>query len=412
MTAVQQRVSLALLDPGREQFVVELFCDLAALSQEGQCSVELAETDRQVARREQPVPTAAGGSGREVQCPHQIQQSLLEMAGVPPGPERCRDVQSGVGLSRMAEAELDGGADVVVLPAQPEVPLALVRGEVLPVEPVGQAPVVVPVPEVDRVDLRRRQPSSAVLADRLQHPVPGVSVLHVVLADDDRLADQPGQQLEHVFAGHAVARTDLLGRLQVEPAREDRQARPQQLLLGRAEVEAPSDCRVERLMSGRAGAAPSREQLEAVLQPVQDLRRRQCSQPDRGELEGERQPVQPLAQLDDRPPVLLGDLELGIHRPSPLHEESHRLIVRSLADGHRGILRDGQRWHREDLFALDIEHVPTGRQHPKAWCLSKQLAHHDRAGLGQMLAAVEHDKQLLLLQVIGQVGQRVSGHVT
>lgn len=86
--------------------------------------------------------------------------------------------------------------------------------------------------------------------------------------------------------------------------------------------------------------------------------------------------------------------------------------MRGLTDRHGGILRDGQRRHREDLLALDIEHVPTGRQHAKAGRIGEQLAHHDRAGSSQVLAAVEHDKQLLLLQVISQVCQGVSGHVT
>jgi hypothetical protein len=140
---------------------------------------------------------------------------------MPPGPERCGDVQGGVGFSGFTEAELDGGAEIAVLAAQPEVPLGLVGGEELLGERVGQPPVVLAVTQPDRIGLRRGQPPSAVLPDRLQHLVPGRTVLHVMLADDDRLVHQPGQQLEHVLAGDAIAGADLLGCVQVETARED-----------------------------------------------------------------------------------------------------------------------------------------------------------------------------------------------
>jgi hypothetical protein len=232
-----------------------------------------------------------------------------------------------------------------------------------------------------------------------------------MVADDDRLVHQPGQQREHVFASDVVAGADLLGRLQVETAREHRESRPQHLLLGRAQFEAPAHCRVQRLMTFRTPAAPRGEHLETILQSLHDLRRGQGSQPDRGELEGQGQSVKAPADLQDRLTVLLDDLELGVRRPGPVHEESHRLVVQGLAGVQATLLRNGQRRHGEDLLALDVEHLSTGRQHAQARSLRQELADHDCAGVGQMLAVVQHHQQLLVVEMVRQVSQRVLGNL-
>ena len=67
-------------------------------------------------------------------------------------------------------------------------------------------------------------------------------------------------------------RAHVLGGLQVELPGEHRQPRPQQPLLGRAQLVAPADRRTQRLMPGQRVAPAARQQPEAVLQAGQHLR--------------------------------------------------------------------------------------------------------------------------------------------
>ena len=64
---------------------------------------------------------------------------------------------------------------------------------------------------------------------------------HDAQAHGERLADQPATSSSTWSRMMPVAGADLLGRSLVEATREDRQPRPQQLLLGRAQIEAPGD---------------------------------------------------------------------------------------------------------------------------------------------------------------------------
>ena len=66
----------------------------------------------------------------------------------------------------------------------------------------------------------------------------------------------------------AVARADLLGRLQLEAAGEDREPAEQQLLVRLEQVVAPLERRGQRLLPGRRGVAAAAQQAEAVVEPV------------------------------------------------------------------------------------------------------------------------------------------------
>ncbi len=159
----------------------------------------------------------------------------------------------------------------------------------------------------------------------------------------------------------------------------------------------------------RAGRASSgREQPEAVLEAVQDLHRREGAQPHRGELDRQRDAVEPPAQLHHGVAVAVRELEVGRHGGGAVEEERDGVVVRGVAGPDLGgWCRQGR--HDEDLLALDPERVPAGGQDAQAGCGGEQLAGQHRAGVGEVLAVVEHHQQPLVLQVGGEVAGGVRG---
>ena len=68
----------------------------------------------------------------------------------------------------------------------------------------------------------------AVGADGLQHPV--VDLVPILHALQDGLVDEPGDEVEDLVAGDAVAGADRLGGREVQPPGEHTAAFPQPLL--------------------------------------------------------------------------------------------------------------------------------------------------------------------------------------
>ena len=160
----------------------------------------------------------------------------------------------------------------------------------------------------------------------------------------------------------------------------------------------------------RAGAAgpAGREQPEAVLETVQDLDRREGAQPHRGELDRERDAVEPAAQLHHGVAVAVRELEVRRHGRGAVEEERDGVVVCRVAGPDLGVGRRQGR-HDEDLLALDAEHVPAGGEDAQAGRRGQQLAGQHRAGVGEVLAVVEHHQQPLLLQVGREVASRIRG---
>ena len=67
-----------------------------------------------------------------------------------------------------------------------------------------------------------------------------------------------------------------------------------------------------------------------------------------------------------RGPVAVGDLEVRGHRQGTIQEQPHRLVVRWRRSPAPRSSGTDERRHREDLLALDPEHVPAGRPAPAA----------------------------------------------
>src|SRR4030095_14844789 len=86
------------------------------------------------------------------------------------------------------------------------------------------------------------QPLDAVLADRLQGPVPGWLA---PLDDEQAVLGQPGQPVGDLRAFLASSR-DGAGRVEVEPRGEHRDAAQQRAISGREQLVAPADRRAPR----------------------------------------------------------------------------------------------------------------------------------------------------------------------
>ena len=75
-----------------------------------------------------------------------------------------------------------------------------------------------------------------------------------------------------------------------------------------------------------------------------------------------------------------------------VEEQPHRLVVGGVSRLDPGG-RCAQRRDREDLFALDPEDVPAGGEDAQIGSRRQQLAGQHRAGVGEVLAVVEHDQE-------------------
>ena len=155
------------------------------------------------------------------------------------------------------------------------------------------------------------------------------------------------QRLQHV----GVRAGDLLRGLEAAGSLgEHAQPPKQRLLVAVKEVVAPGDRRAQRLLP-RIHPTSCLEQVEALGEPVEELRRAEYDRARRRKLERQRQVVQPLAQR----PQLLRRLQL--HADRRCADAKQRLPVRL---AHR---RDGI-----DVLARQLQPLPRrhDRRHRRA----------------------------------------------
>jgi hypothetical protein len=145
----------------------------------------------------------------------------------------------------------------------------------------------------------------------------------------------------------------------------------------------------------RAPCARARQQREAAVQVLGDLGRRERADPRRRELERERQPVEPAADVGDRRPVLVVDLEVPADEPSPVEEELHRLRRGRLRG--RARVRDLERAQREHRFAVDPERLAAGGQHARVRAGLEHPFRQLRHAAHHVLAVVEHHQEVALV---------------
>ena len=227
---------------------------------------------------------------------------------------------------------------------------------------------------------RRGQPAGRVLADRLQQPVR----LLAGLGDHERLVDQRAHVLQHVERVDLVVARDRLGRVEGEATGEHRQPIEHRALGVGQQLVGPVDRGLQRLVARHRGAAPAGEHPEPLVEPLEDLGRRDGPGPGRGQLDGERDAVEPAAQLDHGRRRRRVERELGPRRPRPGDEELDRVAV--------GIGR--QRRDRHHPFGRDAEAFTARGDHPHVGRAGRDRVHDRRDARDQVLAVVDHQQQV------------------
>ena len=265
--------------------------------------------------------------------------------------------------------------DVVRLGAEPRDPLQLPGAPQLRFGGLHQLDDQRRVGGLDRRALARVvQLLRGVLADRLQHPVPGRRSGY---RDDQRLLDQCGEHVERRVARTAHPRRRVLGRA----AGEDRQP-PRQRALGFVEqVPAPVDDRTQGLVPRRSRPRAVREQPEPVAEAAADLVDRERAQASRRQFDRQRLPVELTADLGHGRPQRGGDREARRHGGGPIGEQAYRVVVGQGVDGMQHLTR-----HTERLAAR--------REDPQAGRSDQEGFGEPRGGVDEVLAVVQHEQEL------------------
>ena len=81
-------------------------------------------------------------------------------------------------------------------------------------------------------------------------------------------------------------------------------------------------------MTFQRGAAATREELEALVEPRDQIFGSQGTHARRGELDRERDPVETATQLGHCARVAIGEREVGLGIVRPIHEQLHRVRAR------------------------------------------------------------------------------------
>ena len=177
--------------------------------------------------------------------------ALPEVAEVPvvEVPAVVQHAQRDVGLPPLGHAEVEGELDVRVLAIQPGHPVHLSRAEPVRVGRGGQLLAPVPVPAAQRPVLATvAQVFLTVLADGFEQPVPRSAA--GALGDQDRLGDQGRHEVRDLLRREVVARAHPLDGVQLEAAAEHREAGPELLFRGGAQLVTPADRGPQGLHAG------------------------------------------------------------------------------------------------------------------------------------------------------------------
>ena len=140
-------------------------------------------------------------------------------------------------------------------------------------------------------------------------------------SSDQALVDERAESFEHVIAIHVLGPGGhLLDRLHRDSG-EHREQPEQPLLPGVQHLVAPVDGVPQGLLASRGVTRSAAKQLQSAPEALDQCLSRKETQPGGRQLDREGKPVQPDAQLGDGRRVGFGELEVGINRPGPIHEQ-------------------------------------------------------------------------------------------
>ena len=246
----------------------------------------------------------------------------------------------------------------------------------LPSRVVGQPPGGVLAQEL--VDLEAAQPGPA----------------------HQRLPDEIGERPE-VRAGHR--RGGFAG----EAAAEDREPPEDIALLVGEQAPRVVEHRSHASMSLGDVAGSGREEVEAALDLVGDLRRGEQRRPGGRDLDPQRHALDEPTDPGDLRSHVVGQGEGGIGLAGPLDEQPDGAVTPA------AVPRDVQPVDIEDPFALDAEALARGGQHRDPGCLLDDLGQELRA-LDEVLEVVEDEERRPPVQEVQELlsgGEAAERHV-
>ncbi len=152
------------------------------------------------------------------------------------------------------------------------------------------------------------------------------------------------------------------------------------------------------------------QQAEAVIQHGREAGDAEGIEPPRRQLDRQRHAIEPAADLGDDRRIRIAELEATEAGRGPLDEQLDRRIGQRL--GRRqpcGSRRQRQRRQALHPLALDPQRLPAGGQdmQPRR-ALERGLGQFGRR-FDHMLAAIEHEQHLLVLEATDQAGERTVG---
>ena len=189
--------------------------------------------------------------------------------------------------------------------------------------------------------------------------------------------------LQDVERVDLVVTRDHLRGVEREPSREHRQPIEHRAFGFGQQLVGPVDRRLERLVARDRRAAPAGEHPEPLVEPLEDLGRRDGPRPGRRQLDGERDAVETPAELDHGRRRCRVECELRPRRARPVHEQLDRVAV--------GVGRE--RRDRHDSLRGDPEPLAARSDHPHVGCTGRDRVGDRRDARNQMLTVVDHQQQ-------------------
>lgn len=142
-------------------------------------------------------------------------------------------------------------------------------------------------------------------------------------------------------------------------------------------------------MARRGAPAAARQQAEPVVQPLEDLLRRERPHPPGGELQGERNPVEAPAQLPYGLPGRPGEREAGPEGLRAGGEQLQRVLV-------------AHRRERVEHLAVHPQREAARGQHPQARRPAQQRLDQVGAGSDVLLVPVQDQQHLTVGEMVEQ----------
>ena len=202
-----------------------------------------------------------------------------------------------------------------------------------------------------------------------------------------RLVDEARQVVEDLGHLEVVEGADVLGRVELELAHEDREAVEQPTLPAAEEVVGPRDRVGQGPVAGGSVSHLLAEQRESTVEPLGDVVDAERAKASSRQLEGEGEAVELTADVEHRGGRRLVDDEIGPDPSAPFEEELYGGRLERIVAGEL------ERRDRPHALSLEPEGLPTGGQHGH---VGRGVEHRrDERGhaVDHVLAVVEHEQR-------------------